>query len=42
MEFTVLANRLIVISPMIEPRAQRVAEQLGIETFSDSLAVPSL
>ena len=36
------ANRLIVISPMIEPRAQRVAEQLGIETFSDSLAVPSL
>jgi hypothetical protein len=36
------ANRLIVISPMIEPRAQRVAEQLGIETFSDSLTVPSL
>jgi hypothetical protein len=36
------ANRLIVISPMIESRAQRVAEQLGIETFSDSLAVPSL
>lgn len=34
------ADRLIVISPMIDPRAQRVAEQLGIETFSDSLDVP--
>ena len=36
------ANRLIVISPMIEPKALKVAEQLGIETFSDSLEVQSL
>lgn len=36
------ANRLIVISPMIDARARRVAEQLGIETFSDSLDVPAL
>ena len=36
------ADRLIVISPMIDARARRVAEQLGIETFSDSLDVPAL
>ncbi|MBL8253860.1 MAG: DUF3782 domain-containing protein [Candidatus Competibacter sp.] len=36
------ADRLIVISPMIDARARRVAEQLGIETFSDSLDVPEL
>jgi len=30
------ANRLIVISPMIDARAQRVAERLGIETYGDS------
>jgi len=36
------ANRLIVISPMIDPRAQQVADQLGIETFSDSLDVATL
>jgi len=33
------ANRLIVISPMIEPKARKVAEKLGIETYSDSLEV---
>ncbi len=36
------ADQLIVISPMIDARARRVAEQLGIETFSDSLDVPEL
>lgn len=34
------ANRLIVISPMIDPRAVPVAERLGIETYGDSLEVP--
>jgi hypothetical protein len=33
------ADRLIVVSPMIDPRAQKVADKLGIETFSDSLYV---
>jgi len=36
------ANRLIVISPMIDARAQKVADQLGIETFGDSVDVKSL
>ncbi|MFP4076873.1 MAG: PD-(D/E)XK nuclease family protein [Halochromatium sp.] len=36
------ASRLIVISPMIDARAQKVAEKLGIETFSDSLDVETL
>ena len=36
------ANRLIVISPMIDPMAQKVAKQLNIETYSDSLEVESL
>jgi hypothetical protein len=36
------ANRLIVISPMIDARAQRVAERLGIETFGDSTEVQAL
>ena len=36
------ANRLIVISPMIDPRAQKVADRLGIETFHDSQDVKSL
>jgi len=36
------ANRLIVISPMIDARAQKVAERLGIETFGDSLEVEAL
>ena len=35
------ANRLIVISPMIEPKTVAVARDLGIETYSDSLDVPS-
>ena len=30
------ADRLIVISPMIDLRALPVAQRLGIETFSDS------
>ncbi|WPL21840.1 hypothetical protein Thiofri_01974 [Thiorhodovibrio frisius] len=29
------ANRLIVISPMIDSRAQDVARQLGIETYGE-------
>jgi hypothetical protein len=33
------ANRLIVISPMIDARAQKVAERLGIETYGDSVEV---
>jgi hypothetical protein len=36
------ADRLIVISPMIDARAQKVAGQLGVETYSDSLDVESL
>jgi len=36
------ANRLIVISPMIDARAQKVAERLGIETFGDSTEVHTL
>jgi hypothetical protein len=36
------ANRLMVISPMIEARARKVAEQLGIETYGDSIEVESL
>ncbi len=30
------ANRLIVISPMIDKKARKVAEQLGIELYHDS------
>jgi hypothetical protein len=33
------ANRLIVISPMIDDRARKVGETLGIEMYSDSLDV---
>ncbi len=33
------ANRLIVISPMIDARARKVAEKLGIETYGDSSEV---
>jgi hypothetical protein len=33
------ANRLIVISPMIDARAAKVAEALGIETYGDSIEV---
>ena len=36
------ANRLIVISPMIDARARQVAERLGIETYGDSLEVEAL
>jgi len=36
------ANRLLVISPMIDARAKKVAERLGIETFGDSLDVEAL
>jgi hypothetical protein len=36
------ANRLIVISPMIDARARKVAERLGIETYGDSILVESL
>lgn len=33
------ADRLIVVSPMIDPKARKVAGKLGIETFSDSSEV---
>lgn len=33
------ADRLIVISPMIDARARKVAEKLGIETYGDSSEV---
>lgn len=36
------ANRLIVISPMIDARARKVAERLGIETHGDSAEVEVL
>jgi len=36
------ANRLIVILPMIDARARKVAEQRGIETFGDSVLVEAL
>jgi hypothetical protein len=36
------AQRLIVISPMIDARAQKVADKLGIETYSDSLDVETI
>jgi hypothetical protein len=36
------ASRLLVISPMIDARAQKVAEQLGIETYSDSVDVEAI
>ena len=36
------ANRLIVISPMIDARARKVAERLGIETYGDSTELESL
>lgn len=36
------ADRLLVISPMIDGQAQRVGKQLGIEMFSDVLDVDSL
>jgi hypothetical protein len=36
------ADKLIVISPMISPKAEKVAKQLGIITYSDSLEVDAL
>jgi hypothetical protein len=33
------ADRLLVVSPMIDARAQKVAERLGIETYGDSSEV---
>ena len=36
------ANRLIVISPMIDARARQVGVRLGIEMFGDSVLVESL
>jgi len=36
------ADRLIVISPMIDARARKVAAQLGIETYGDSIEVEAL
>ncbi|MEW6037434.1 MAG: DUF3782 domain-containing protein [Pseudomonadota bacterium] len=36
------ANRLIVISPMIDARARKVGEKLGIEMYGDSLEVSEL
>ncbi len=36
------ADRLIVISPMIDAMAQRVAGEPGIETCSDSIEVEAL
>lgn len=36
------ANRLLVISPMIDARARQVAERLGIETYGDSTEVEML
>jgi hypothetical protein len=36
------ASRLLVISPMIDKRAEKVAKTLGIEIFSDSLDVADL
>lgn len=34
------ANPLFAISRMIQPKARKLADKLGIETFSDSSEVP--
>jgi len=36
------ADRLIVISPMIDPKAQKLADRLNIETYSDSEEIESM
>ncbi|TCT19576.1 PD-(D/E)XK nuclease superfamily protein [Thiobaca trueperi] len=36
------ASRLIVISPMIDARAAKLAERLGIEIYGDSIEVEAL
>ena len=33
------ATRVMVISPMIDPRAMKVAQAMDIETYSDSIDV---
>ena len=35
-------DRLIVISPMIDLRARKVADRLGVETYGDSIDVVAL
>jgi len=35
------ADRLIVISPMVDPRARPVVDKLGLEVYADSLDVPA-
>ncbi|MFZ5485910.1 MAG: PD-(D/E)XK nuclease family protein, partial [Pseudomonadota bacterium] len=35
------ASRLIVVSPMIDARARKVGEKLGIEMYGDSIEVPA-
>ena len=35
-------DRLIVISPMIDLRARKVADRLGVETDGDSIDVVAL
>jgi hypothetical protein len=36
------ANRLLAISPMVDARARKVAERLGIEVYSDSMDVEGI
>ena len=36
------ANRMLVISPMVDTRAKQVAKKLGIEIYSDSIEVTKL
>jgi hypothetical protein len=36
------ANRLLVISPMVDRHARKVADKLGIELYSDSEDFPAL
>ncbi|BAP58150.1 hypothetical protein THII_3853 [Thioploca ingrica] len=36
------ANRILVISPMVEAKAEPVAKKLGIEVYSDSMEVKEL
>jgi hypothetical protein len=36
------ADRLIVILPMIDPKAQKLADRLGIDTYSDSEEIESM
>lgn len=36
------ANRMLVISPMVDIKAEKVAKQLGIEVYSDSMEIKEL